>query len=62
MNTEQFLADQQTYFATALICAVDSFPLNAGIAPPPNVTWCAATAVDGLSWSRLGPIVPVDPV
>ena len=51
----------ETNAATASICACVSWPLNAGIAPPPFSTWCATVACDGFSWSRFGPTFPVDP-
>ncbi len=38
-NLQDYLpAEEETYCATALICAGVSFPLNAGITPPPFVT------------------------
>src|SRR5437763_12328691 len=52
-------AEEETYFATAWIWAGLSLPWNAGIAPPPTITWWATTDVLGLSWSRFGPTVPV---
>jgi len=54
-------AEEETYFATAWICAALSFPLKDGTIWPPFVTWCATTARAGMSWSRFGPIVPVAP-
>ncbi len=37
-------AEEATYFATAWIWAGLSFPLKAGMMPPPTVTWCATLA------------------
>src|SRR4029079_140736 len=54
-------AEEETYCATAWICASLNLPLNAGIAPPPTSTWWATTSVAGLIWSRFGPTVPVAP-
>src|SRR6059058_874218 len=56
-----FPALLDTYSATAAICASLSWPLNAGIAPPPTVTWWATTSFDGFSWSRFGPTFPLEP-
>src|SRR3954452_17359043 len=56
-----FPALPATYSATAAICASLSWPLNAGIAPPPTVTWWATTSFDGFSWSRFGPTLPLEP-
>ena len=50
-----------TKAASVLISASDSWPLNAGIAPPPFVTCRWTVASSGLRLSRLGPVVPVDP-
>src|SRR3954454_22452764 len=50
-----------TKSATAWICASLSWPLKAGIAPPPTATWCATASFDGFSWSRFGPTLPVEP-
>src|SRR4051812_20599282 len=47
-----------TYLATAVICAFVSRPPNAGMPPPPLMTWRCTTASVGLSWSRFGPTVP----
>ena len=52
---------EETNLATALISAAESWPLNAGIAPPPTSTWCSTVASDGFSWSRFGPTLPVAP-
>src|SRR5579884_3759066 len=54
-------ADEETNLATAVICAALRLPLNAGITPPPTVTWCWTIACEGFSWSRFGPIVPCVP-
>ena len=51
----------ETYVATSVICVSESWPLNAGIPPPPFVTCLATAAIAGLSWSRFGPTVPVAP-
>src|SRR5207344_1652781 len=56
-----FPAELETNCATALICAGVSFPLNAGMTPPPTSTWCCTIASAGLSWSRFGPTVPLVP-
>ena len=48
-----------TYCETALICASGSWPLNAGIAPPPLVTWRSLVASSGFRSSRFGPTLPV---
>ena len=50
-----------TYFATALIWASVSTPLNAGMTPPPFDHLVLRRREGGLSWSRFGPIVPVVP-
>ena len=54
-------ATVDTYLATDWIWVLDRLDPNAGIPPPPLVTWCTTSASDGLSWSRFGPTVPVDP-
>src|ERR1700722_20190842 len=54
-------ATVETYLATDWIWALDSELPKAGIPPPPLVTWWTTSASDGLSWSRLGPTVPVEP-
>jgi hypothetical protein len=54
-------ATEETYFATAVIWASVSVPLNAGMMPPPTSTWCLARANGGFSASRLGPCVPFVP-
>src|SRR4029077_13566356 len=56
-----FPATEETYFATAVICAGVSVPLKAGITLPPLITWCWTIARGGFSWSRFGPTVPVVP-
>jgi hypothetical protein len=38
-----FWVDWTTYAATSAICCVLSFDLNAGMAPPPFVTWAVAS-------------------
>ena len=54
-------ATVETYLATDWIWVLDSVLPKAGIPPPPLVTWWTTSASDGLSWSRFGPTVPVDP-
>jgi hypothetical protein len=44
-----------------LISAALSWPLNAGMPPPPFVTCFSAAASGGFSWSRFGPTLPVAP-
>ena len=52
-------ATEETYFATAWICAAVSFPLKAGMTAPPFVTCFATIASVSFdpSWSRFGPTV-----
>src|SRR5262249_43344847 len=54
-------ATEETYFATAWICAGVSLPLKDGIAPLPFVTRSTTRPWGGLAWSRLGPTVPFEP-
>jgi hypothetical protein len=42
-------ATDDTYSATDWICVVDRTFLNAGIPPPPFVTWWTTSASEGLS-------------
>lgn len=42
-------ATEETYCATASICAALNRPLKAGIAPPPTSTWCITVSFDGFS-------------
>ena len=42
-------ATDETYLATALICASVSLPLNAGMTLPPWITWFWTTGKGGLS-------------
>src|SRR5204863_2019467 len=54
-------ACDETYLATAAICASVSTPLNAGMIAPPCSTCVLTRASGGFSWSRFGPTVPVVP-
>ena len=47
-----------TNSATALISSADSWPLNDGIVPPPEVTIASTRAASGLRSSRFGPTAP----
>ena len=49
----------KTNAATSAICLTVRLPLNAGIGPPPTLTWWMIVARAGFSWSRFGPTVPV---
>src|SRR3954453_260322 len=54
---------ETTYVATSEICLFDSVPLNAGIPPPPFVTWPTTVwrfFADGLD-VRSGPPLPPPP-
>jgi hypothetical protein len=54
-------ATPATYWETAWISLLESWPLNAGIPPPPFVTCRWAVAWSGLTVSRLGPTCPLAP-
>src|SRR3954454_18021233 len=61
LNEFQPPALLETYCATAWICAPDRRPENDGMTPAPLRTIAATVAGDGLSWSRFGPVVPLEP-
>ena len=55
------VAEPETNAATASISEPESLPAKDGIPPPPDLTCWTTWSRVGLSWSRFGPIVPVEP-
>src|SRR4051812_26162694 len=61
LNEFQPPALLDTYCATAWISAPDRRLENDGMTPAPLRTIAATVAADGFSWSRFGPVVPLEP-
>ena len=54
-------ATEDTYAATSAICCADRVSLNGGIAPPPFVTCVTTLSYAGMTSSRFGPTLPLEP-